>query len=170
MVINTELDRNQEEHERATEKKNTVRWSDHQPEISPKTLGMVFGHYSTSTPTEDTDVQIPNPPRPTDLTKVYYETTPIEEAGKVNPELEDDYMMNGENCRINRQDLTLEVVEDIMRVQDNLPPINTIFIKKDNGLNTSRDTTAEFTPSSSEGIPVSPDLGSPEKEISPSKF
>ena len=165
MVINTELDRNQEEHERATEKKKTVRWSDHQPEISPPTLAMVFGHYSTSTPTEETDVKIPNPPRPTDLTKVYYETIPEEEAGNVNPELEDDYLMNGENCRISKHDLTLEVVDDIMRVQQNLPPINTIFIKRDNGSNNSLDTTAEFTPSSSEGIPATPDLYSPEKQI-----
>ena len=170
MVINTELDRNQEEHERATEKKKTVRWSDHQSEISPQTLGMVFGNYSTSTPTEDTVTTIPAPPRPTDLVKVYYVTTPMHEAGKVDPTIEDDYMMNGENCRINRADLTLEVVEDIMRIQDGLPPINTIFLKKNGEPGDSRDTTAEFTPSSSEGIPATPDLGSPEKEISPSKY
>ena len=170
MVINTEIDRNQEEHERATEKKKAVRWSDHQSEISPQTQGMVFGHYSTSTPTEDTVMTIPKPPRPTDLIKVYYETTPMEDAGKVEPEIEDDYMMNGENCRINKTDLTLEVVEDIMRIQDGLPPISTIFLKRNGEPNDSRDTTAEFTPSSREGIPATPDLGSPEKEISPSKF
>ena len=160
MVTNMEFNRNQEEHERATEKKQkSVRWSDHQPEISP-TLAMVFGHYSTSTPTEQSDIQIPYPPRPTDLTKVYYDAI-TEEAGNVNPKLEDDYRMNGENCRISKQDLTIEVVDDILRVQQNLPPINTIFVRRDN----SRDTTAEFTPSSSEGNPATPDLGSPAKEI-----
>ena len=161
MTINTEINRNQEEHERATEKRQkTVRWSDHQPEISP-TLAMVFGHYSTSTPTDQTDVQIPPPPKPTDLVKVYYEAVTEEEAGNVDPQVEDDYKVKGENCRISRQDLTEEVFDDILRVQQNLPPINTIFIKRDN----SRETTAEFTPSSSEGIPATPDLGSPEKEI-----
>ena len=161
MVINTELNRNQEEHERATEKKqNSVRWSDHQSEISP-TMAMVFGHYSTSTPTEQPGIQIPYPPRPTDLTKIYYDAISEEEAGYVNPGLEDDYLMNGQNCRINKEDLTTEVVDDILRVQRNLPPTNTIFIRRDN----SRDTTAEFTPSSSDGIPATPDLGSPAKEI-----
>ena len=112
----------------------------------------------------------PDTPRPTDLVKVYYVTTPMHEAGNVDPTLEDDYMMNGENCRINRADLTLEVVEDIMRIQDGFPPINTIFLKKNGEPGNSRDTTAEFTPSSSDGIPATPDLGSPEKEISPSKY
>ena len=106
MTINTEINRNQEEHERATEKRQkTVRWSDHQPEISP-TLAMVFGHYSTSTLTDQTDVQIPPPPKPSDLAKVYYEAVTEEEAGNVDPQVEDDYKMKGENCRISRQDLT----------------------------------------------------------------
>ena len=99
MVINTELERNQEEHKRATEKKKTVKWSDHQSEISPQSLGMVFGNYSTSTPTDDTVTTIPTPPRPTDLVKVYYVTTPMHETGEVDPTIEDDYTMNGENCR-----------------------------------------------------------------------
>ena len=169
MVINAEIDRNQEEHEQATRK--TVRWSDHQSEISPQSLGMVFGTYSTSTPNENTEKEIPTPPRPNDLTKVYYTVTPKHEAGNGDPFIEDDFMMNGQNCRISKTDLSLEVVEDITRVQDGLPPINTIFIKR-NGEpgDESRDTTAEFTPSSSEGIPATPDLGSPEKEISPSKY
>ena len=172
MVINKEIERNQEEHEQATEKRKTVRWSDHQPEISPQSLGMVFGTYSTSTPTDNTETEIPTPPRPTDLVKVYYKLIPKHEAGNVDPFIEDDFMMNGENCRISKADLSLEVVEDITRMQDGLPPINTIFIKK-NGEpgDESRDTTAEFTPSSSDGIPDTPDLGSsPEKEISPSKY
>ena len=169
MVINSEIERNQEEHEQATRK--TVRWSDHQSEISPQSLGMVFGNYSTSTPTDDTETEIPTPPRPTDLVKVYYKTTPKHEAGNGDPFIEGDFMMNGQNCRISKADLSLEVVEDITRVQDGLPPINTIFIKK-NGESgdETRDTTAEFTPSSSERIPATPDLGSPEKEISPSKY
>ena len=80
-------------------------------------------------------------------------------------------MMNGQNCRINKIDLSLEVVEDITRVQDGLQPLNTIFVRRNGELgDDSRDTTAEFTPSSSEGIPATPDLGSPEKEISPSKY
>ena len=158
MTINTEINRSQEEHERATEKRQkTVRWSDHQPETSP-TLAMTFGQYATSTPTDQSEVQIPCPPeKPTDLVKVYYDAVTEEEAGNVDPQVEDDYKMRGENRRINRQDLTEEVFDDILRIQQNLPPINTIFIKRDN----SRDTTAEFTPSSIEEIPATPDLGSP---------
>ena len=124
MVINKEIDRNQEEHEQATEKRKTVRWSDHQPEISPQSLGMVFGTYSTSTPTDNTETEIPTPPRPTDLVKVYYKLIPKHEAGNVDPFIEDDFMMNGENCRISKADLSLEVVEDITRIQDGLPPIH----------------------------------------------
>ena len=59
MVINAEIDRNQEEHEQATRK--SVRWSDHHTEISPQSLGMVFGTYSTSTPNEDTEIEIRHP-------------------------------------------------------------------------------------------------------------
>ena len=170
MVINAEIDRNQEEHEQATRK--TVRWSDHQSEISPQSLGMVFGTYSTSTPNEDTEIEIPTPPRPNDLTKVYYTVTPKHEAGNGDPFVEDDFMMNGKNCRINKIDLSLEVVEDITRVQRGLQPLSTIFVRRnlEEPGDDSKDTTADFTPSSSDGVPATPDLGTPEKEISPSKY
>ena len=169
MVINAEIDRNQEEHEQATKK--TVRWSDHQSEISPQSLGMVFGTYSTSTPNDDTEIEIPTPPRPNDLTKVYYTVTSKHEAGNGNPLEVDDFMMNGKNCRINKEDLSLEVIEDIGRIQDGLQPLSTIFVRRNGELgDDSKDSTADFTPSSSEGIPATPDLGSPEKEISPSKY
>ena len=170
MVINAEIDRNQEEHEQATRK--SVRWSDHHSEISPQSLGMVFGTYSTSTPNEDTEIEIPTPPRPSDLTKVYYTVTSKHEAGNGDPYVEDDFMMNGKNCRINKIDLSLEVVEDITRVQSGLQPLSTIFVRRnlDEPGDDSRDTTADFTPSSSDGIPATPDLGLSENEISPSKY
>ena len=129
MTINQEINHNQEEHERATEKKQkTVRWSDHQPEIS-FTLAMTFGQYATSTPTNQTEVQIPCPPKPTDFVKVYYDTVTEEDAGNVDPQVEDDYKMQGEIRRINRQDLTEVVFDDILLIQQNPPTINTIFIK-----------------------------------------
>ena len=129
---------------------------------------MTFGHYATSTTTDQTEFQIPHPPRPTDLVKVYYNTVSEEEVGNVDPQVENDYKMQGEIRRINKQDLTEEVFDDILLIQRNLPPINTIFVKRD----ISRETTTdyEFTPSSSEGIPATPDLGSPEKEIPHSEF
>ena len=85
MTINQELARNQEEHEQATEKRHkTVRFSDHQPEISP-TLAMTFGQYSTSTPNDQAEIMIPQPPRPTDLIRVFYDTVTEEEAGNMDP-------------------------------------------------------------------------------------
>ena len=69
--------------------------------------------------------------------------------------------------RFSKEDLTPEVLEDINRVQDKLPPIQTIFVRKDN----SHETTIKGDISaSSEGVPATPDLGSPEKQISPSQF
>ena len=129
---------------------------------------MTFGQYSTSTPNDQAAILIPQPPRPTDLIKVFYDTVTEEEAGNVDPQIEDDYKMQGEIRRINKQDLTEEVFDDILLVQRNLPPINTIFGRRDNSRETTTD--CEFTPSSSERIPATPDLGLPEKEIPPFEF
>ena len=126
MVINEELARNQEEHGRATKRaKRNVRYSDHHEEISP-TLGMSFDLIDNTSTTEiqiatadnmETTIIIPPPPRADSFTikaiKVQYEVTREEDAGRLNPDEEDDVWIESETRMFNKRDLTTEVWVDI---------------------------------------------------------